>query len=125
MLDIGGGGGIVANAKSFAKLAAAGDFAVNETGGKALLAAIDKMRDWIDEQGLHLNRLAQPAPLGSSQGAETMRPFLQEVAQDREGFITTLQEFRQSLDEARQGIEAAMASYQETETGIGDGFARV
>lgn len=115
--------GIAANVKNFASAAAAGAFAVNETGGQALLSAITRMSDWIDLQGTRVQYLAQPAPLGSSQGAETMRPFLQEVAQDNEGFITILQEFRESLDEAKRGIEAAMASYQDTDTYIGEGFA--
>jgi len=115
--------GIAANVKNFASAAAAGAFAVNETGGQALLSAITRMSDWIDERARDLNTLAQPAPLGTSHGAETMRPFLQEVAEDREGFITTLQDFRQSLDEAKRGIEAAMASYQSADTNASNGFA--
>lgn len=122
---IGGGavGGIATNVKNFAKAAASGAFSVNETGGQALLAAITRMSDWIDGRASRLNVLTQPAPLGSSEGARTMTPFLQEVADDQEGFLTTLQEFRQSLDEAKRGIEAAMASYQNADTEFSAGFA--
>ena len=125
--DGGGGGavvgGIAANVKNFATAAAAGAFSVNETGGQALLAAITRMSDWIDERAYEVTRLAQPAPLGRSEGAETMRPFLQEVAKDQEGFITTLEAFRESLNDAKRGIEAAMASYQNADTEFSAGFA--
>ncbi|MCT2585924.1 hypothetical protein [Actinophytocola gossypii] len=121
----GGIGSIVGSAKSFANLASTGGFAVNETGGQALLAAIREMRDWIDAQGYGLNMLAQQPPLGSSHGAETMKPYVADVASDKQGFITMLQEFRTSLDDAERGIQAAMASYQETDTGIGGGFQQV
>ncbi|HEX2133764.1 MAG TPA: hypothetical protein VHH15_19635, partial [Actinophytocola sp.] len=90
----GGGGGIKAAAKSFASAAASGGFAVNETGGQALLAAIREMRDWIDSQEFDLQRLAQEPPLGSSHGAETMKPYVAKVASDNQGFVTMLQEFR-------------------------------
>lgn len=120
-----GMGGIVASTKMFAKAAAEGSFAVNETGGQALLAAITRMKTWINSQGRHLTRLEQPAPLGTSQGAQTMRPYLQQVANDHEGFITTLEQFRESLNEAEQGIKAAMASYQNTDTNASGGFAQV
>ncbi|WP_162292986.1 hypothetical protein [Actinophytocola xinjiangensis] len=109
--------------KNFAKAAASGAFSVNETGGQALLAAINRMSNWIDEQATRVIYLAQPAPLGSSEGARTMQPFLQDVAQDQEGFITILQEFRESLDDAKRGIEAAMASYQNADTEFSSGFA--
>ncbi|WP_460392444.1 hypothetical protein [Actinophytocola sediminis] len=117
-------GGIAAGVSSFAKAAMAGSFAVNETGGAALLSAITRMSDWIDGEARRLVTLAQPAPLGSSQGAEAMRPHLQQVAEDQEGFITTLQQFRASLDEAKQGIEAAMASYQNADEAHSQGFVQ-
>jgi hypothetical protein len=128
MLDMGGGAGaagIVANAKMFARAAAEGSFAVNETGGQALLAAIREMRDWIDSRAQDLTYLAQQPPLGSSHGAETMKPYVADVAGDQQGFVAMLMEFSASLDEAERGINAAMASYRDTDTGIGSGFAQV
>lgn len=124
MLDIGGGGGIVASAKLFAKAAAEGSFSVSETGGQALLTAIREMKDWIDSQDFALNMLEQSAPLGTSHGAETMKPYLQQVANDQQGFITMLREFRESLNQAEQGINTAMAAYQEMDTGIGGRFSQ-
>lgn len=122
MLDVGGGGGIVAGAKQFAKAASEGSFAVNETGGAALLTAIREMRDWIDSQEGYLTLLRQQPPLGSSDGAEALKPYISEVAQDQQGFLTMLAEFRTSLDEAEQGINTAMASYQNTDKGISQRF---
>jgi hypothetical protein len=124
MLDAGGGGGIFAAVQGFAKSAAAGSFSVNETGGRALLTAIREMRDWIDSQEPNFVRLRQQPPLGSSHAAETMKPYVTEVAADDKGFLTMLQEFRSSLDEAERGINAAMATYRETDAGIGGRFTQ-
>lgn len=129
MLDAGGGGvamgamssavmGIVAGAKSFAKAASDGSFAISESGGEALLQAIKEMRDWIDAQDMRLGYLEQEAQLGSSQGANTMKPYLQQVAGDKQGFITMLRQFRVSLNDAEAGINDAMANYHGTDGGI-------
>jgi hypothetical protein len=125
MLDVGGGAGIVASTQMFARAAAAGSFAVNRTGGSALLAAIEEMRNWIDSEEPFLALLRQQPPLGSSNGAEAIKPHTVNVASDDQGFLTMLREFRTSLDDAYRGIEAAMDAYQETDTGIGDGFVQV
>ncbi|HEY0448982.1 hypothetical protein [Actinophytocola sp.] len=110
--------GIVAGARSFAKAASEGSFAVSERGGQALLQAITEMRDWIDSQDFRLNVLQQEAPLGSSHGAATMKPYLKQVADDQQGFITMLRQFRLSLNDAEKGINDAMANYKGTDTGI-------
>ena len=110
--------GIAQGAASFAKAAADGSFAVSETGGRALLEAIREMRDWIDSQGNRLYLLQQQPQLGSSYGAETMKPYVQQVASDQQGFVTMLKAFRNSLDEAEQGINDAMGNYRHMDTGI-------
>jgi hypothetical protein len=122
MLDPGGGGiaaAIGAAAKSlqkstadFAVQAAEGHFAVSEEGGRALLQAIREMRDWINGQDNRLYVLQQPPPLGGSHGAEAMKPFVQQVATDQQGFITMLRAFGDSLDQAEQGIRDAMNNYR-------------
>jgi hypothetical protein len=129
MLDPGGGGGVAigaaigAAAKSlqkstadFAVQAAEGHFAVSEEGGRALLQAIREMRGWINDQGLRLNLLAQEPQLGGSHGAQAMKPFMQQVASDQQGFITMLQAFGDSLDQAEQGINDAMNNYRKMDT---------
>ncbi|MGH3878518.1 MAG: hypothetical protein ACRDSK_15925 [Actinophytocola sp.] len=107
---------IAQNAASFAKAASEGSFAVSENGGRALLQAIREMRDWINAQDNRLYQLQQPPPLGTSHGAETLKPYVQNVATDQEGFITMLKAFGDSLDQAEQGIQDAMANYKTMDT---------
>jgi hypothetical protein len=129
MVDAGFGGamaaavqGIAQGAASFAKAAAEGSFSVSESGGRALLEAIREMRDWIDSQGGRLTLLQQQPQLGGSHGAATMKPFVQDVASDQQGFITMLQAFRDSLDQAEQGINTAMRNYHTMDTGIAKNY---
>lgn len=117
-IDEGGGGGSVdfgsigASMAAFKGAAASGSFAVNDTGGKALLTAIRSMRDWIDEGQFDLQSLAQTPPLGGSHGAQTMKTFVPQVATDGQGFLTMLMKFRDSLADAEQGINDAMRNYK-------------
>lgn len=96
----------------FAHGAAQGSFAVNETGGKALLQAIREMKDWVDENRADLAALADQPKLGGSHGAVVMSQVVPQVATDGQGFLTMLMKFRESLDEAEQGINSAMQNYQ-------------
>jgi hypothetical protein len=89
-----------------------GSFSVNETGGQALLQAIREMARWVDDNIGDLRMLAQQQPLGTSNGAEVIKPYLQEVATDQEGFLTMLQEFRASLTDAEAGVIGAMNNYR-------------
>jgi hypothetical protein len=121
MFDAGMGAAVAAvaqGAKSFAEAAADGSFSVSDTGGRALLQAIHEMKDWIDSKAGHLNELTQTAQLGGSHGAQAMKPFLQNVASDQEGFITMLQAFRKSLNDAEQGIKDAMGNYHHMDSGV-------
>jgi hypothetical protein len=91
--------------------AAEGSFAINETGGKALLQAIREMKDWVDENRGDLGELADQPKLGGSHGAQVMKQVVPQVASDGQGFLTMLMKFRESLDEAEQGINTAMKNY--------------
>ena len=108
--------GIAKGAASFKQAAAEGSFAVSEEGGRALLEAITEMRDWINAQDARLYRLQQAPPLGTSHGAEALKPYVQNVATDQEGFITMLKAFGSSLDQAEQGIREAMSNYKTMDT---------
>jgi hypothetical protein len=99
----------------FASMAADGGFEVNQSGGDALLRAIHKMKDWANTEALNLRDLAQEMPLGTSNAAKVMKPYVQQVAIDEQGFLTQLAKFQQSLANAEQGIRTAMANYQATE----------
>ena len=106
------GAAIGASMQAFAGAAAAGEFAINpDTGGKALLNAIRDMRDWIDENKGDLQQLARQPELGGSNGANTMRTFVPQVASDGQGFIPMLEKFRESLTSAEEGINSAIANY--------------
>ena len=119
----GGGGGtsffdsIGKSMETFAGGAASGQFAVNETGGKALLQAIRTMKDWVDENQVDLQRLSVQPKLGGSSGASAMKPYMANVASDNQGFLTMLLKFRESLDKAEQGINDAMKNYHATDSG--------
>lgn len=99
----------------FANMAIDGGFEVNETGGEALLTAIRTMKDWANTEALNLRDLAQEMPLGTSNAAKVMKPYIQQVATDEQGFLTQLALFQQSLANAERGIRTAMANYQATE----------
>ncbi|MCG8915168.1 hypothetical protein L6E12_05110 [Actinokineospora sp. PR83] len=117
-IDEGAGAPLDAIGKSidaFAGAAAAGQFAVNRTGGDALLAAIKKMKDWIDDKQTDLGVLEQEPMLGASNAAQVMKPFVQQVATDAQGFITQLRAFRVSLEQAEVAIGQAMANYREAD----------
>jgi hypothetical protein len=118
--DGGGGGGspfdaIGQSMDMFAGAAASGGFAVNETGGKALLQAIQGMKDWVDSNRLEVQRLGVQMPLGSTTVAEALKPYLADVVTDGQGFMTMLLKFRESLDKAEQGIQDAMKNYHATD----------
>ncbi len=113
------GGAMEAIGKSmadFAASAASGAFAVSPTGGDALRAAITEMAQWVDDNAARVRSLAQEPKLGSSHGAETMKPFVAEVAADSQGFLPMLTKFRESLSKAEEGVIAAMNNYNATDS---------
>lgn len=122
MLDPGIGDGIGAGMQAFKQVTAEGRFAISETGGKALLEAFREMAKWVDGKSYELNLLAQQPQLGTSNGANTMKPYVQEVATDQQGFVTMLKEFRRSLADAEQGVLAAMNNYQQLDYGTAKNF---
>ncbi|MPZ80547.1 MAG: hypothetical protein GEV28_09180 [Actinophytocola sp.] len=104
------------------KSAADGHFAISETGGQALLEAFREMAEWVDDNLGKLGHLAQEPQLGSSNGANTMKPFVQQVATDQQGFITMLREFRTSIGDAEKGVRDAMTNYQTIDQGSAQTF---
>jgi hypothetical protein len=112
--------GIGASFAEFAAGAASGAFAINQTGGQALLTAIRNMKDWVDDNRDLVQRKGAEPALGSSHGANVMRPFVARVATDDKGFIPMLLKFRESLDDAEKGINDAMKNYAEMDQrGVG------
>jgi len=121
MLDAGGGGG-VPSMDGFMAAAASGAFAVNETGGRALLQAIRDLAEVVDTNIADLSMNRRTLPLGGSNGANAMKPYMQNVLTDEQGFITRLTEFRKSLVDAESAINAAMANYKSTDSAVQGNF---
>jgi hypothetical protein len=115
-------GGFAGSMKQFAEAAAGGKFAVSPEGGDALLKAIRDMARWVDDNTQLASYLARQQPLGSSHGAEAMKPYLVEVVTDQQGFFTQLKGFRDTLADAEQGLMAAMANYNNTDEGAKGNF---
>jgi len=108
---------------AFAGAAAAGQFAVNEHGGDALRKAIHKMTDWIDSKRGELRYLEQEPELGSSNAALVMKPYMQQVAIDQQGFLTRLFALYDSLTKADAAIVKAMENYRRTDDDNADKLA--
>jgi len=103
---------IGASMNAFVGAAAAGQFAVNEHGGNALLTAIRKMLDWLEKQETLRFVLDQEPELGSSNAAEVMKPYVHQVATDHQGFLTQLAAFGEALLKAESAIKMAMDNYR-------------
>lgn len=123
-VDVGSASATIKDSMNqFAQSAASGGFTVNETGGQALVTAIDNLLDWIDSSGGHLYTLRQNPKLGGSSGGKMVSPFAQKVATDQEGFLTVLQQLQESLTTAKQGINTAMNNYRDNDAGGATKFA--
>lgn len=118
-IDDGGGdpasNSIMDSMADFARTAAEGGFEITREGGDHLLKAIDGFQDWIDDRSEIIGMLEQDRKLGTSNGAKVIGPYTQQVAGDDQGFIPQLRALRDSLKEARRGIELAMDAYRRTE----------
>jgi hypothetical protein len=121
MLDAGGGGG-VPSMDGLIAAANSGAFTINESGGQALLQAIRDLAEVVDNNIADLSMNRRTLPLGGSNGANLMKPYMQNVLTDDQGFITRLKEFRDSLVDAESAINAAMANYHSTETDVRGNF---
>ena|ERR1043165_8584288 len=118
-------GAIGKSMDSFANMATGGGFEVSETGGAALIKAIKDMREWVNSKEAELIELGQELPLGSSNTAKVLSPYVAQVATDGQGFLTQLMQFRESLTKAEEGINKAMANYQATERAMRSSFGNI
>ena len=125
MLEAGGGGGGLPSMVGLVEAAASGAFAISPTGGQALIKAIRDLAKFVDDNLSDSNYVAQKLPLGSSNGANLMKPYMQDVQTDDQGFFTRLKEFRNSLVDAEAAIVAAMKNYDNMEHGIGGNFVAI
>lgn len=110
--------GFVAAAKS-------GAFAVSESGGQALISAIRDLAEVVDKNIANMSTNRRKLPLGESNGAKVMKPYMENVLVDDQGFVTRLKEFRDSLVDAEEAINAAMANYKSTDAAAQGNFRAV
>lgn len=125
MLDAGGGGGVPLSMAVLREAATSGSFAVNETGGQVLLTAIRDLAKAVDDNLADFKTVSRTLPLGSSNGANLMKPYMADVQTDDQGFFTRLKEFRDSLADAEAAVQAAMKNYGHMEEGIKGNFRAV
>ncbi|WP_156893402.1 hypothetical protein [Actinokineospora enzanensis] len=109
------GGAIGTGVADLLSTARAGGFAVNESGGQAMLKAIRNFLDWIDSEQDAFSVLSREPKLGSTNNAKVMKPFMVAVATDDRGFVTQVLALRDSLTQAEEAIKTAMANYRETD----------
>lgn len=124
MLDAGGGGGVPSMA-GFVAAAKSGAFAVSESGGQALISAIRDLAEVVDKNIANMSTNRRKLPLGESNGAKVMKPYMENVLVDDQGFVTRLKEFRDSLVDAEEAINAAMANYKSTDAAAQGNFRAV
>jgi hypothetical protein len=116
LAGISGMSGAVAG---FSAATAAG-FTISETGGHALIRAIDDMLDGVLEALGNAERLSREPALGTTPGAEVYKPFLATIATDPvQGFIPVMIKFQHDLEQLRSDVEQAMATYQTTDQDSG------
>ncbi|TCO65066.1 hypothetical protein [Actinocrispum wychmicini] len=108
------------NMKNFKESAASGHFAVSESGGYGLLAALRALADYV--AAAEAKQLDQQPMLGGSYGARAMAPFVQDVACDQQGFLTQLTRLRDVLADAESGVRQAMANYRQNEHSVAATF---
>lgn len=101
--------------EAFTGAAAAGQFAVNAHGGDALLKAMHTMTDWINSNRNRFRVLAQEPQLGTSNTATVMKPYVQQVAIDHQGFLTQLDALERTLQQAEVAIKQAMQNYRDAD----------
>jgi hypothetical protein len=120
LAGISGMSGAVAG---FSAATAAG-FTISETGGQALIRAIDNMLEGVIDARRNAERLAQEPPLGTTPAAQVYKPFLATIATDPvQGFIPALIKFQDDLDQLRSNVEQAIAAYQTSDQDAGRGVA--
>ncbi|MFD5831554.1 hypothetical protein [Lentzea sp. NPDC060358] len=98
---------------------------VSDSGGQALITAVEKMHDGITEALKRADYLSAEPPLGTTPAAQIYKPFLASIATDpAQGFITAAKEFQKDLEQMRSDVEKAMAAYKTADEDSKQGISR-
>src|SRR5437764_1977629 len=94
--------GIRRSAETMHKAAMSKDLEIDPHGAQALITALNKLEDGLS--GIHgksAEMMAQPA-LGESNGANVMKPWMQQTATDgSDGFFPNLEQFKSQIGKFR------------------------
>lgn len=105
--------------------AAASGVGVNESGGQALIKAIDTMHDGVTDALQKASVLGQEPALGTTPAALVYKPFLATIATDPvQGFLPAMKKFQEDLVQFRSDVEKAMATYQATDEDAQQGITK-
>lgn len=116
--------GISDSAASFSASVAAG-VGVSDSGGQALIKAIEKMHDGVTKALKKADYLSAEPPLGTTPAAQVYKPFLASIATDpAQGFITAAKQFQKDLEQMRSDVEKAMAAYKTADEDAKQGISR-
>ena len=100
---------------AFVAAAKAGKFAVNASGGQALINWYQSIQDWYAENRRSLDLAAQAPKLGGSNAAEVVSPYMAQVGQDSQGYIATMKALAERAGEAIEAIQTAMNNYKQAD----------
>lgn len=120
---VAGLAGMTSAVSGFQAATAAG-FRIGETGGQALLNAIDDMLSEVEQALRKAERISQEPPLGTTPAAEVYKPFLATIATDPvQGFVPAILKFQEDLKRFRVDVEQSMADYRTTDQDSGQGIS--
>ncbi|HUQ58416.1 hypothetical protein [Lentzea sp.] len=91
-------------------------WAINDSGGQALINAAKDLYDELGEILSQADQLTEELPLGVTPAAQVYKPFIATVASDpAQGAITVLKKLRKEALEFQSEVEKAMAAYESTD----------
>lgn len=110
---------------SLKAVGASGGWAINESGGQALISAAQDLFDELGEILASSRDLGQELPLGTTPAAQVYKPFMATVATDpHQGAFAVLTKLREEALEFKTEVEKAMAAYEAADEGSQQGIAK-
>ncbi|GLY52614.1 hypothetical protein [Lentzea sp. NBRC 102530] len=97
---------------------AGGGWAINDSGGDALINAANELYDALSDLAFQADQLTEELPLGTTPAAQVYKPFIATVASDPvQGATTVLKKLQQEALEFRNEVQKAMDAYEATDRG--------
>lgn len=120
--SVGGFGDALDSLKA---VGAQGGWAINESGGQALISAAQDLYDELGEILASSRDLGQELPLGTTPAAQVYKPFMATVATDpSQGAFAVLTKLREEALEFKGEVEKAMAAYESADEAGQQGIDR-